>query len=531
RGEARSSKFFRVLGRLHVAMLRGLPAPVDAELPVGVTAYDSTDHIVDNPHYDLSVDPPEAADVVSTRSVIPRKAMRFRVQAHSGSLKSFDLVVACQNEIGRDKFEANFVLKEFAGDGNPIQWIGSRPQLMQKSAFSDGFAELGPADLAHLTRPWGLVRVNLPKLGDGLLISDSGSARIRWVSLKGDRIVTVVGGGPKVATPTATTSPLDLELVAPAGLAFGKDFTPPGGTAPQIVAIVDRGRNQLLAWDINDNGVKVIAGTGAPTFTRQTATDSALVQNSALGDADLPKKLCGEATVATLWEPASVAILHKGAESIFLVADTNNNRIRRIVRKSSAALLAGEFADCTQTGIATFSGVITTVFGNGKPGDNLAASPIDAASNSTQIDNPTDILIDPTAPEFFTYVSDSNNNRIIKITNATNTAANVTVSGQTVVPPPGGTTAGKLNHPSGIYLHPVTRDLVIADTLNNRILVLDKLGGLTTQASCSLDASPSFALDVPKSSLVWPHAIVSESETTTTFPIFVADLFTNKVRK
>lgn len=510
RGQERAVRWFKVLTRLDINFLRPLPAPVGVELPLAVTAYDTEGTAIAKPYYTLSVEPSDAADVVTPTSVIPRREGLFKVQAFSGRIQAITTVPWCT---------ANATLSVFAGDGEPLHFVSSNPVLTQGSSDSNGFAEIGRAETAHIGKPWGVVTFRHPKTGvNGILISDTLANRVRFVPMDGSGIKTVVGGG---TSPAATDSKqaLAVELLEPAGMAIGKDFD-----EKEVVMIVERGRHQVLRWDPNSDQVQVIAGRGVATTTRN-GTDSIVATPEDLGDRNDAKKICGEPTKATFFDPASVALVYLGNKrSAVIVADTNNHRIRKIVRlPQNEALNEAKNRNCTVAAGEVITGEINTILGNGKAGSDINS----ADPASTSVNAPLAVAAHPDGPAKnfkAVYVADTNNNRILEMTGVLEAAQGViTVR---VAAPPAGHPLAPMSHPSGLYLHPVKRVLLIADTLRNRILRYQPAGeDLKDLMNCTLSTDP-------KNGLVWPRGITSRdaSDSGEAFPALVSDYYSNQIR-
>ena len=265
----------------------------------------------------------------------------------------------------------------------------------------DGFSgDGGPANRAQLFYPVGVA----PTADGGVLIADINNDRVRRVSASG-RITTVAGigesafsgdGGP--ATAAALNSPADVEPTPDGGFlvadgensrirkvsAAGIITTVAGngsrvasgdggpataaGFSPTFIALTPDG-GYLISDDINDqvrkvaaNGtIRTVAGTGVAGFS---------------GDG-------GPATAAMLLNPQGLLATPDGS---FLVADSFNNRVRRV----SAA------------------GIITTVAGTGSRGFSGDGGPATRA----QLHEPAGLA--PTA-DGGVLVADQLNNRIRKI--------------------------------------------------------------------------------------------------------------------
>ncbi len=162
-----------------------------------------------------------------------------------------------------------------------------------ESGFSgDG----GPAVRARLNGP-----TQLSLAATGLLIADTRNRVIREVSSDGT-IATVAGHAD--SAPPGGTAATRVSLVAPVGVAASTD----GG-----FVLSDVGR----IWAVSPGGdVQSIAGTGEPGFNRNA----------------------GSAVSTRLDHAAQLAVDAAGS---VLVADTNNDRIRRIAATGVATTVAG----------------------------------------------------------------------------------------------------------------------------------------------------------------------------------------------
>jgi len=191
----------------------------------------------------------------------------------------------------------------------------------------------GPAVNAQLESPGG---VAVDSAGN-VYIADSGNNVIREITPNG-LIKTIVGGG-------ATAQPLNN----PNTVLVDADFN---------LYICDSNGLRVLEYSPSTGTVKVLAGNGNVGFS---------------GD-------FGPATDAELDDPASIALDSNG---YLYIADTNNNRIRKVYPDGTIATIAG-------TGLPGFSG-------NGGPAASAALS------------FPHGIAVDKSGN---VYISDSDNQEI-----------------------------------------------------------------------------------------------------------------------
>jgi hypothetical protein len=272
--------------------------------------------------------------------------------------------------------------------------VGSDP-----GSFGDG----GPAVDAGLDHPEGVTSV----AGGAYLIADTFNHEIRRVGPDG--IITTIAG-------------TDQGFAGDGGPATSARLSLPSDTAPMAdgsILIADTGNDRIRR--VAPNGIiSTIAGT-----TRGFSGDG------------------GPATSAQLNQPHDITVATDGS---ILIADTGNNRIRRIAP----------------------NGIISTVAGNG-----LGFSGDGDPAHNAQLDAPTSIA--PLAHGGF-LVADSTNNRIRRITPL---GAIFTVAGTA----PGNAGNGglaktaELNHPGAITPDP-NGGFLVADTANSTVRRVSDVGAV-----------------------------------------------------
>jgi uncharacterized protein (TIGR03437 family) len=285
--------------------------------------------------------------------------------------------------------------------GYVIRTVAGMPR-----ALGDG----GPATSAILWSPRG---VSIDAAGN-VYVADTGNARIRRVTPAGD-ITTVAGitvgysgdNGPSVA---AQLSYPTKAVVTPNGDMY----------------IADAANNRIRRVSV-EGGITTIAGSGKPGFG---------------GDG-------GPAAAAELNSPFAVAVDRAGN---LYVADTNNERIRRITPQGQISTVAG-------------SGLF------GYFGDNGPAARAAFAL-------PRGVAVDPAGN---VYVSDTLNNRIRKITpdGTVSTIAGSNGAGSGGDGGPAG--LASLNHPAGITVDNAG-NIYFADSGNHRVRRISAQGVITTVA-------------------------------------------------
>jgi hypothetical protein len=259
----------------------------------------------------------------------------------------------------------------------------------------DGRPATDPA--VRLNQPRGVS----PTPDGGFLIADTGNNRIRRVSAAGV-ITTVAGGG-----------------------------TPSGGEGSPAVATA---LNQPGGVAALPDGSYLIADTGSNRI-RRVDPDGRIFTVAGGGPAGIGIGDGGAANRAVLSAPARVVPLTGGG---YLIADTGNNRIRRV----------------------DANGIITTVAGNGSAGFSGDGGPATAAA----LNQPEGVSV---RADGAIAIADSTNERIREV-DATGTIRTIAGTGTLGLSGDGGLpTAAQLSHPRAVA-HSAGR-LRIADAFNHRV--------------------------------------------------------------
>jgi sugar lactone lactonase YvrE len=336
-----------------------------------------------------------------------------------------------------------------AGQGNDVGFGG------------DG----GPAVSAELFYPYG---ASVDSFGN-IFIADKVNNRIRKVDTNGI-ITTIAGVGPSAANGSYSGD---------SGAATNANLNFPIGIA------VDGTRNLFIAdsWNnrirkVDTNGIiTTVAGTNSSGFS---------------GDG-------GAATSAKLNNPSTVFVDSSGN---LLLADTGNNRIRRIDTNGIITTIAGTnavgysgdggtatnamltgpngvaadgfgnyyIADTTNNCIRKIdiNGIITTFAGNGTAG----YSGDGGAATNASLNQPYGVAVDAYGQVFF---ADYNNSRI-RVVNASGIITTLVGNGTAGYSDGGGiATNASLNHPAGLNFDN-SGNLLIADQGNYRIRKVDFWG-------------------------------------------------------
>jgi DNA-binding beta-propeller fold protein YncE len=188
--------------------------------------------------------------------------------------------------------------------------------------------------------------------GDRLLVADLDNRRIRAIDLRTGIVTTVAGNGAK-GVPKEGAQAVSAPLVDPRAVAAGRNGE---------IYILERSGHALRVVD-REGKIRTIVGTG-----KQGAT----------GDG-------GDARLARLNGPKHLCV---DLDGNVLIADTENHAIRKYVRQS---------------------GLLVRVAGTGAKGSAGLGGPPEKA----QLNQPHGVYAHPSGD---VYISDSSNNRVLKIT-------------------------------------------------------------------------------------------------------------------
>ncbi|EFC39316.1 predicted protein [Naegleria gruberi] len=340
--------------------------------------------------------------------------------------------------------------------------------------------------------------VTLNELGE-VFISDSQNYRVRKITTESGIITTIVGNGfEKYCTDLASNTPL---------------FYPRGIISNENGEFFYADSSNHCIRKILTNGtILTIAGTGTKGYN---------------GDGI-------EATSAQLNTPHDVA-LNLATGEIY-IADTENNRIRKILTNGTITTIAGTgdygyngdgimavdawlnepsgveidstsgevfFSDTENFRIrrVSNSGIITTIAGTGKSKFNG-----DGMATDTNLATPTEIQYVPSTTEI--YFADSGNNRIRKFTinGMMTTIAGTSTSGYNGDNMPA--TRAWLNFPVGVTYDPKTNQVYIADLSNHRIRKILTNGTITTIAGTGKGGYNGNNLTALSTQVNGPHGMI-----------------------
>jgi sugar lactone lactonase YvrE len=218
-------------------------------------------------------------------------------------------------------------------DKNGFIWTFAGPKIagnQQQPPPTGGFSEDGtPVSLALLDRPTDVA----VDVHGNVYIADSGNGRIRMVTPEGF-LSTIAGSGGGISSPVGDGGPATNAALV----------------TPYNIAVDLKGNIYIADFDVHrirrvspDLVITTFAGTGEVGFS---------------GDG-------GPATQATLHYPRGIAV---DGEGNVYIADSGNNRIRRVDRNGTITTFAG-------TGVRGFAG-------DGGPATQAA------------LDTPTDVAVD-----------------------------------------------------------------------------------------------------------------------------------------
>jgi hypothetical protein len=252
-------------------------------------------------------------------------------------------------------------------------------------------------------------------------------------------LVVLVGG--LFAAPAGATVPPSARISTLAGDGTER-FAGDGGSATAASLDAPRGRMErgpdgsLYFADTFNNRIRRIAPDG------RISTVAGDGRAGYGGDG-------GPAIAASLYWPHDVAVDPTGD---LYIADANNNRIRRVTR----------------------DGIISTVVGTGRGGYNGDGIP----ATKAQVFRPKSVV--PTVSTL--YFSDGDNNRIRSVDLVTGLIRTIAGTGQAGYSGDGGpATHARLNAPRAL-VRTATGDLVVADSRNHAIRLIDVNGRIRTVA-------------------------------------------------
>jgi uncharacterized protein (TIGR03437 family) len=310
-----------------------------------------------------------------------------------------------------------------------------------------------------------------------LFIADAGGNRIRKVSTNGI-VTTVAGSGLGASGFSGDGGPATAALL-----------NNPTGVA------VDASGNLFIA-DCYNERIRKVSGSGIITTVAGTVSVGLSVFS---GDG-------GPAISATMYYPYSVAV---DALGNLFIADTQNNRIRKV----------------------SANGIITTVAGNGPNAQPGGFSGDSGPATAASLSYPYGVAVDASGNLF---IADTANNRIRKVS-ASGIITTVAGSGPVGYAPSGtgnfsgdggSATSATLNAPFGVAVD-TSGNLFIVDYFNNRIRKVSASGIITTVAGSGTASFSGDGGPATSALLNNPTGVAVD----TSGNLFIADYNNNRIRK
>lgn len=425
---------------------------------------------------------------------------------------------------------------------------------------SPGFSgDEGPAQQAQLNTPTAL----LADTEGGLYVVDQGNQRIRYITPQGT-IRTVLGGGKE---DPQGVPPLQVRLREPRGIAF-----------PEKGKLLITDGSRVLIWDEKDQ-VSVLMGNDLPgfavdegpakeakfrdpwgivfeqAFRRIIVADRLNGMIRSLEGKDFLRTVVGgqlgdggAATDAKVTEPRNV--LFKGGGT-FLIADTGNHRVRRVLRDGSIQTVAGNgdllLVDTTKAlecglgepeGLAlspdgnwfitdrelnviwrvTPEGMIHRIAGTGQPG----FAPPGILAREASLKEPCGLAYDSQGNLYFT---ERGNHRVCRITREGKLEV-IAGTGEPGIAKEGESLkTTRLKEPAGLALGPDGR-LFVAEAGNHRIIALNlKEDRLTIVAGTGQAGQSPEGLQAQETSLNHPEGITVDGAGN----LFISDTLNHRV--
>ena len=295
-----------------------------------------------------------------------------------------------------------------AGESNRIRRVTPRGEVSTLAGAGEGFAD-GAGGSAAFSTPSGLA---LDGAGN-LYVADTGNNRVRRVTREG--VVTTLAGGGAAGFQDGAAA--EARFDAPVGVAVGRE-------GEVYVADTYNDRVRVIA---KDGRVRTLAGLGTPGLADGGALDAALFDT-----------------------PCGVAVSEAGE---VYVADTGNNRLRRITKDGQVSTL-NLYA----------------------PQESVPAANVGAADAAATAATPTQAPPAQTAPfelskpaglaltgDGFLYVTELDRGRVVQV--APDGAARVIAGLGPGFADGDGRTSARFNQPAGVALA-VDGSLVVADAAN-----------------------------------------------------------------
>ncbi len=304
----------------------------------------------------------------------------------------------------------------------------------------------GPAINAEMIWPEGIAVDS----GGNIYIPDSTNNVVREVAASSGIITTIAGTGTQGYSGdggAATSS----ELNTPMAVAVD---------ASGNVYIADAGNNRIRKITVSSGMITTVVGTGVAGYS---------------GDG-------GAATGAELWDPLGIAFDSAGN---LYIADTQNSVIREV---------------------ASSTGIITTVAGNGFPGYSGDGGP--ARSAQLEFWGPGAIAFDSSGN---LYIADTDNQVVRKVTVSSGTISTIAGNGSAGYAGDNGpATSAELNYPVALSVD-AAGNVYMSDYANFVIREVSSTGTITTIAGNGTRGYSGDGGPATSAELSYPHGVVVNS--------------------
>jgi sugar lactone lactonase YvrE len=383
----------------------------------------------------------------------------------------------------------------------------------------------GPATAARLNAPRGLVTDS----SGNLYIADSTNHRIRKIGRSG--IITTIAGDGTPRFNGDNLPALNTSLNSPRGVTL---------TGSGELLIADTFNHRIRKVDFSGI-MRTVAGNGIPGFSgdRQSGVSAQLnfpggvavdasgtlfiadTGNNRIRRVDISGEIStiagngvfgfygdgAAALYSVLANPRSIAVTGSGT---LLVADAGNNSIRKIADEE----------DPVPTIFRRRIPIITTIAGTGQRSFQ-DQSGLAAAAN---LRTPSGVAVD-TAGNL--YIADSGNHRVLKADAIGHVITIVAGIGESGFSGDGGPAAGAaLSFPAGLAID-AAGNLYIADNRNHRVRRVDTHGIITTVAGNGLAGFSGDGGAAISSSLAFPLTVTADARGT----LLIADTGNHRVRR
>ncbi len=295
---------------------------------------------------------------------------------------------------------------------------------------------------------------------NNIYIGERGGNRVRKIDTSGN-ISTIAGLGPTAVGDGAAASSSSLN--GPLGAAVDSSGN---------VYIADTAGHRIRRVDASTSNISTFAGTGTAGNTGDGAA----------------------ATSALLSSPSGVAV---DASGNVYIADSGNNRVRRVDTSGNIAAFAG-------TGTA------------GNTGDGAAAT-------SATLDTPIGVAVDASGN---VYIADTDNRRVRRVDTSGNIAAFAGTGTAGNTGDGGAATSATLTGPRGVAAD-ASGNVYIADTSHHRVRRVNTSGNIAAFAGTGTSGNTGDGAAATSATLSNPRGVAVDSAGN----VYIADTGNHRIRK